>query len=792
MSPSILLKNASFYALKPRFQGWLRPCARGLAHAGIHANQVTIATFLLSAGFGTFLTAFGVSRPLFLIAPVFLFARMALNAIDGMLAREFDQQSRLGAYLNELCDFGADAFCYLPFALVMDPVWIGVTIVLSGATEFAGALGTRRRYDGPMGKSDRAFLFGALGAWTGMGLPFTHTTGVIIATATAGLLATTVVNRVRRGLVEERLPLMPCLPGRSAQERSFKTHDGTGLFYRYWPAAHETGRAILLLHRGHEHSGRLQHVVDELNLPDFAMFAWDARGHGNSGLAPDSSPGMGTFVSDLDCCARHLSESYGIREENICVIAQSVGSVIAATWAHDFAPKIRAMILAAPAFKVRLYVPLARFWLRLMHRLFGEFRVNSYARPEVLTHDPERVASYEADPLITRPISVRVLLGLYSTSDRIIADAAAIHIPTQLLIPGSDWVVSQRPQLKFFDKLGSASKEKHVFPGFYHDVLGEKDRYVVIGAMRRFILESFDSPRTEPMLRHADQTGFMRTEFDRLRTPLPPFSWKRAKFAIATAAMKTGGRLSDGIRLGLATGFDSGSTLDYVYRNRASGIAGIGKLIDRFYLNSIGWRGIRERKTNLGRALAESIARLHHDRMPVFILDIAAGQGRYVLETVERDPALIEKVLLRDFSETNVQRGTALIRSFGLRSLVTFEKGDAFDRRSVAGCGPVTLGIISGLYELFPENAPVCDSLQGMAEAIAPGGLLVYTCQPYHPQLEMIARMLPSHRGGQPWIMRRRTQAEMDQLVKSAGFRKLGQRIDEWGMFSVSIAQREL
>ena len=99
-------------------------------------------------------------------------------------------------------------------------------------------------------------------------------------------------------------------------------------------------------------------------------------------------------------------------------------------------------------------------------------------------------------------------------------------------------------------------------------------------------------------------------------------------------------------------------------------------------------------------------------------------------------------------------------------------------------------GIVSGLYELFPDNDQVATSLAGMADAIEPGGYLVYTGQPWHPQLEMIARALTSHRGGAAWVMRRRTQAEMDQLVRDAGFEKLEQRIDEWGIFSVSLARR--
>ena len=101
-----------------------------------------------------------------------------------------------------------------------------------------------------------------------------------------------------------------------------------------------------------------------------------------------------------------------------------------------------------------------------------------------------------------------------------------------------------------------------------------------------------------------------------------------------------------------------------------------------------------------------------------------------------------------------------------------------------------TIGIVSGLYELFPDNSMVRRSLAGMADAIEPGGVLLYTGQPWHPQLELIARALTSHRGGQAWVMRRRSQAEMDQLVHEAGFDKIEQRIDEWGIFTVSLARR--
>ena len=579
---------------------------------------------------------------------------------------------------------------------------------------------------------------------------------------------------------------------RSAEERYFTTIDGARLFYRYWPADSAAARrALVLFHRGHEHSGRLQHLVDELDLPGMAMFAWDARGHGRSLEAQCAGATMGLLVKDVDTFVHHISASFGIDMEDIAVLGQSVGGVLVAAWVHDYAPRIRCMVLASPAFQVKLYVPFARPALRLMNAIRGDFSVNSYVKPRALTHDPERIASYESDPLIRRPIPVNILLALYSTAARVIEDAQAIQVPAQLLISGADYVVRLAPQHRFFERLSSRVKEKHVLEGFYHDTLGEMDRAPAIAKVRGFLRTRFSQLPAPSCLLAADQAGYTREEFDRLTRRLPAWSPKALNFGLSTLAMKTAGRLSAGIRLGLATGFDSGSNLDYVYRNRPSGITPLGKLIDWGYLNAIGWRGIRVRKQNLERLLSQAMAALRADRRPVRIADIAAGHGRYVLEAIEAQTAPPDSVLLRDFSDINVRDGAQLIRQKKMESFARFEKGDAFDRASVAVIAPrPTLGVVSGLYELFPANAPVRESLAGLAEAIEPAGYLVYTGQPWHPQLEMIARTLPSHRGRQPWIMRRRTQAEMDQLVEAAGFRKIEQLADDWGIFTVSLAQR--
>lgn len=575
-------------------------------------------------------------------------------------------------------------------------------------------------------------------------------------------------------------------------ESVFASHDGVELFYRTWPARSGTAKgAIVLLHRGHEHGGRAAHIAKELGLDDFTFYAWDARGHGRSPGERGHSPSFAHSVRDLDCFVRHICQTGGFAMDQVAVVAQSVGAVLAATWVHDYAPGIRALVLASPAFDVKLYVPFARQGITLWQKLKGTFFVNSYVKARFLTHDPERIASFESDPLITRPIASNILLELYEAADRVVADARAITVPTQLLISGSDFVVRHTPQHRFFENLGSTIKERYVLPGFYHDTLGERDRVNALEKIRSFITACFDEAPVVADLRQAHRSGYSRDEADRLATPLSIASPRGLYWALTRASIRFGSLFSHGIRTGVRTGFDSGSTLDYVYEDAARGIGPGGRLIDRQFLDAIGWRGIRQRKVHLEELIGSAFSRLKAENKPLRVLDIAAGHGRYILDAVAKSDVRPQSIRLQDYSPINVEKGSALIAERGLKDVATFHRADAFDTAGLSAIEPKpTLAVVSGLYELFPDNAAIEASLRGLSSVLEPGSLLLYTGQPWHPQLEMIARALTSHRGGEAWIMRRRTQQEMDQLVAAAGFRKIEQRIDRWGIFTVSIAER--
>ena len=198
---------ASLYQLKPAFQNRLRPMVQALARRGAAPNQLTLAALLLSMVAGAALIMFPRNAPVLLAIPLVMFARMMLNAMDGMLAREHHMQTVTGGLLNELCDVLSDCALYLPFVFVLPEAaaWVVMFTVIAVLTEFAGvlaqALGAARRYDGPMGKSDRAFLFGLLALLLGAGV-VPGSWCVMLVAAGCALTLLTVFRRIKNGVIE--------------------------------------------------------------------------------------------------------------------------------------------------------------------------------------------------------------------------------------------------------------------------------------------------------------------------------------------------------------------------------------------------------------------------------------------------------------------------------------------------------------------------------------------------------------------------------------------------------------
>lgn len=197
----------SVYDLKPRFQNLLRPTMRGLASLGLTPNAITLIAIIGSIAVGAIVSRAATDPARLLLLPAWLFLRMALNAIDGMMARELKMSTNIGAVLNELGDAVSDLGLYLPLAFVYEPArWPAVAFSIGAVlTEFSGvlgrALGASRHYEGPMGKSDRAFVIGALGLATFF-LPTLLRFWPWVFGAGALLAAITCLNRVKKALDE--------------------------------------------------------------------------------------------------------------------------------------------------------------------------------------------------------------------------------------------------------------------------------------------------------------------------------------------------------------------------------------------------------------------------------------------------------------------------------------------------------------------------------------------------------------------------------------------------------------
>ncbi|WP_274627353.1 CDP-alcohol phosphatidyltransferase family protein [Arvimicrobium flavum] len=197
----------TLYDVKPAFQACLRPLTGRLAAAGVTANQVTVLAAVLSVGAGALMAALPGNRLVFLALPAVLLVRMALNAIDGMLAREFGQASKLGMYLNELADVVSDLALILPFALVapFTPAGVIAFAVAAVVVEFAGVLGIPagigRSYAGPLGKSDRALALGVIAVLVASGFALPAWLAWLFPLLTLASFVT-IVNRVRAGLAK--------------------------------------------------------------------------------------------------------------------------------------------------------------------------------------------------------------------------------------------------------------------------------------------------------------------------------------------------------------------------------------------------------------------------------------------------------------------------------------------------------------------------------------------------------------------------------------------------------------
>jgi SAM-dependent methyltransferase len=269
--------------------------------------------------------------------------------------------------------------------------------------------------------------------------------------------------------------------------------------------------------------------------------------------------------------------------------------------------------------------------------------------------------------------------------------------------------------------------------------------------------------------------------FDALRRPLPIYSLKNVYYASVRMLLKTAGNLSDGIRLGNRHGFDSGVMLDYVYKNQAGGRLLIGKLMDRIYLNAIGWRGIRLRKALVIQCLRRVVAEHLRRKKRIRFLDLACGGGEYDIEVLKDFPPHQVESELRDYKPENIAQAMQNSEASGLKH-IRFKRADAFDADNYRERWDII--VASGFWEIIEDDRLVKGCLLNAASCLDPGGRLIFTIQPDHPQLELIARTLTSHTG-KPWVMRLRSLPLLQSWMNEAGLGYVSHRLEKHGIFGV-------
>ncbi|MEU0956312.1 class I SAM-dependent methyltransferase family protein [Streptomyces niveus] len=267
---------------------------------------------------------------------------------------------------------------------------------------------------------------------------------------------------------------------------------------------------------------------------------------------------------------------------------------------------------------------------------------------------------------------------------------------------------------------------------------------------------------------------------------------KRVRWAAMRVLLGTVGRASAGIRIGYRHGFDSGSMLDYVYVNKAGGFPVVGHLIDRVYLNAVGWRAIRARRELLKDVLRKEIARRGSGDSEagggagVRVLDVASGPGRYLQDLLaEYEPGTLH-VECRDLDRAGLAQGGRQAAERGLTG-ISYAYGDALDPAPASPAPDIV--VVSGLYELLLDEAVIAASVARLRGMLAPGGVLVFTTQTHHPQLEFIANVLPN-RDGVLWEMECRPVELAEQWAAQAGFAEVASRRESVGLFTVTTARR--
>jgi predicted O-methyltransferase YrrM len=250
--------------------------------------------------------------------------------------------------------------------------------------------------------------------------------------------------------------------------------------------------------------------------------------------------------------------------------------------------------------------------------------------------------------------------------------------------------------------------------------------------------------------------------------------------------LQWGARHSNGLALAMTHGFDSGLVYDYIYRNQRAGRSALGNLVDYAFLNTTINCALRSRKNLLQEQLLMLLIERRKHHRATHLLDIASGTGRAILEllaVLETNDITLTCV---DQDEQVLAQGRRLAAEKGLSARVTFIQGDATSLTlDMLGKQP-DIVLVAGWYELLPEDAMVCRSLMNIRALLSTHGLLLFTNQVWHPQLDLVPPKSTNKRTKLTFTHIARPVARMERWAREAGFRVVKSSRESLGHYSIT------
>lgn len=268
---------------------------------------------------------------------------------------------------------------------------------------------------------------------------------------------------------------------------TFTAGDGGNLALQYWPVPEGATRRgiVVLVHGLGEHAGRYDRLAQRLVDWGYSAIGYDQVGHGDSEGVRGCLPSTRRLIDDLDdivASARNRLKP----GERLIVLGHSMGGLVAASWVLLQQPRIDGLVLSSPALRTDLG-PLQRLMLAALPRVAPNFRVGNGVRPEGLSHDPEVVQAYQADPLVHDRVSARLARFIVEAGPRVLARARHWKVPTLLVYAGRDAVVNPKGSQAFAAQAPAALVEAHAFDDLFHEVFNELDAEPVYAALRDWL-----------------------------------------------------------------------------------------------------------------------------------------------------------------------------------------------------------------------------------------------------------------------------------------------------------------